>query len=216
MKFKANANISWEFEATTDDATKEALNQLNLMLPGHVGFRISSVAKPLSSQSKITLGVFTPDEVLPYLTSNITKREYKCGDKIYPVRMNSHRYFVFKKSTKCAACGIEGTKFLLEKHQMDASCHFNLYAEEGGVLVLMTCDHIMPKALGGRNIMSNYTCLCSICNNLKGDSLISYSGLGKLRQIYNENRRVLPHKKLAEKIKQERDGILDAERVNLV
>ncbi len=215
MKFKANAHISWEFEYEGPDATKEAVNQLNSMLPGHVVFRMGSVAKPLSKQTKITLGIFTLEEVFPYLTNNNVKREYKCGDKSYLVRMNSHRYFVFKNSAKCSACGLEGTKFLLEKHERDSQPHFNLYGEENGELVMMTKDHIVPKSCGGGNVMSNYVCMCSICNNLKGDTLISYKGLGKLREIYNENKRSLPHKKLAEKIKQEKEKILVEEKVGL-
>jgi len=116
----------------------------------------------------IHLGEFSPEDVLPYICKEEVKRDYIIGTKTYTVRMNSQRYFIFRESLKCVACGLEGTKMILEQNPSDKSPHFNLYAVENGRLVLMTKDHVQPKAYGGEDRHSNYQTMCSICNNLKG------------------------------------------------
>ena len=63
--------------------------------------------------------------------------------------MNSQRYFIFRESACCAACGLEGTVMVLEQNPHDRNPHFNLYAVEDGKHVLMTKDHVLPKAFGG-------------------------------------------------------------------
>jgi hypothetical protein len=196
MKYKASANIFWEFETEDKEPTKAAILQLAAMLPNHVSYRISKVAVPIAKQTKTTLGVFSPEEVLPYLTNSSEKKEYKVGNKSYFVSMNSHRYFVFRTNRKCAACGLEGTKFILESHAGAKTMHFNLYGEEEGKLVLMTKDHIRPKSLAGENVQSNYQNLCAICNNLKGNSPITLEGIAELRRVFNVNKRLMPKRQL--------------------
>jgi 5-methylcytosine-specific restriction endonuclease McrA len=196
MRHKATAHISWEFDHEGPDATKEAVKQLNSMLPGHVVFRIGSVHRASSRQSKIMLGVFKPEEVLPYLTNDDSKRDYLVGDKTYQVRLNSHRYFVFRTSLKCAACGLEGSKFILEQHEKDKTPHFNLYAEENGDLIMMTKDHILAKSKGGENNEKNYQTMCVCCNNLKANMPLTGEEVQTLRLIYNANRRTVCKKQL--------------------
>lgn len=143
----------------------------------------------------IHLGEFSPEDVLPYICKEEVKRDYIIGTKTYTVRMNSQRYFIFRESLKCVACGLEGTKMILEQNPSDKSPHFNLYAVENGRLVLMTKDHVQPKAYGGEDRHSNYQTMCSICNNLKGSCNITIEGIRELRKIYNEYRDA-PRKKL--------------------
>jgi hypothetical protein len=207
MRYRVVSKIQFEFDLEQGDPTKEALKLLNEMLPAYVSFRVDRVVKP-AKQSKITLGSFSPEEILPYLSKDDSKREYKVGNKSYWVRMNSHRYHMFSKSMKCAACGLEGNRFLLEQHSRNQRPHFNLYAEENGEFVLMTKDHIIPKSKNGLSTMKNYAVCCSICNNLKSNTEISYKGLGMLREIYNRNRRFVNRKELSIKIKEEREKIL--------
>lgn len=90
------------------------------------------------------------------------------GDR---VKIRSDRLLVFKrKGTKCVTCGIEGKFFAKEKHPKDKSWHFNLYAIKGnGEEVLMTKDHIKPKAKGGTDALYNYQPMCIECNAKKGD-----------------------------------------------
>lgn len=89
------------------------------------------------------------------------------------VRLDSHRYWVFKqKGCKCVECDIEGVFFAKEKHGNDLSYHFNLYAiNNKGEEVLMTKDHIIPKSKGGKDHIDNYQTMCIICNMRKADKL---------------------------------------------
>ena len=98
------------------------------------------------------------------------KRDYD-GD---PIKMGSQRYYVFKESVCCAFCNIEGKFFAKERHlnkkgqPCSESFHMNLYAiDENGNDVLMTKDHIIPRAKGGRDVLSNYQNSCFLCNELK-------------------------------------------------
>jgi len=90
------------------------------------------------------------------------------------IKMNSQRYRLFKRSCKCVRCGIEGTLMYLEKpiKSDETNWHFNLYAvKDDGTEVLMTKDHIIPKSIGGKNILENYQTMCAECNSKKGNAL---------------------------------------------
>ena len=189
MKIKANANISWEFEVgDSEDGFKVGLERLQQLLPPEFSIKISKIIKSKpKNQNQYTLGIFSPEEVLPYITNTQDKREFKVGEQIYLVKMNSHRYFVFKNSLECVACGLKGNKFLLEKNSHDAHPHFNLYGEENNKLILMTRDHILAKANGGEDKLSNYQTLCSLCNNLKGHTPMTIENIADLRKLYNES-----------------------------
>jgi len=210
--YKATATVTWEFDLTdqTGKPITLARKQLEAILPPTGDFKVFvKVDKLRRKQHRIVLGKFAPDDVLPYITNNDFRREYVVGDKAYPVKMNSHRYFVFRENRKCVSCGIDGTIFLLEQHPNDKSPHFNLYAEdEDGKLVLMTKDHIYAKAHGGEDRHSNYQTMCSICNNLKGSAHLSLAGIAELYEIYKENRKSLPRKKLAALIAENRTRLL--------
>lgn len=67
---------------------------------------------------------------------------------------------------KCQHCDRIGVTWFLEENRAK-QLHLDLYAEDG---VMMTIDHITPKSKGGKNEMSNYQCLCKICNETKGNS----------------------------------------------
>lgn len=91
------------------------------------------------------------------------------------VKTTSQRYAVFKKSVTCCKCGIEGQFLAVEKNIPDdisMNYHFNLYAvDDDGNEVLMTKDHIYPKAKGGKNMLSNYQTMCQKCNIKKADKV---------------------------------------------
>lgn len=89
------------------------------------------------------------------------------GFKVY---RESLRYATFyQKGTKCACCGKEGAYFKLEADENGEGFadrrHFNLYAEDG---TLMTKDHIRPRKLGGKDVISNMQTMCVECNRAKG------------------------------------------------
>lgn len=51
--------------------------------------------------------------------------------------------------------------------------HFNLYSYDGDEFVMMTQDHIIPKSKGGKDQLSNLQTMCKLCNNEKGNSIVS-------------------------------------------
>lgn len=119
-----------------------------------------------------TVGTYTIPEVLDHIGE---------GDREYDgwiVHMDSQRYELFKaKGTQCVRCGLEGTVFLLQRQRRESPtnpsnrAHFNLYAEVEGKWVLLTKDHIIPRAEGGRDQLSNYQTMCAPCNFAKADTL---------------------------------------------
>jgi hypothetical protein len=140
-----------------------------------------------------TLDKFTIQDILP-LSHCPTKRSFYIEELIFPeegivdikkyiVKMNVLRYKVFEKNINCYGCGIVGSMFYLQQHKKMNKCtkdnvaHLNLYAEDtnninDGNLILMTQDHIIPTAKGGKNILNNLKTMCAICNLNKADTLL--------------------------------------------
>ena len=91
------------------------------------------------------------------------------------VPMGSHRYQLYaEKGTTCVRCGIKGTYFALERGRGDNPnrFHFNLYGrDKHGHEVMITKDHIKPRAKGGKNKLSNYQPMCYKCNQRKADKV---------------------------------------------
>jgi len=121
----------------------------------------------------IRLGIVPIEDVLPYVVfdwrdKEHSKKEY-CGTK---VKMVSDRLRCFARSgIKCIHCGIEGKYFAVEKHfSQKNGYHLNLYAVEDGEEILMTKDHIIPYANGGKNNLDNYQTMCTDCNIAKGSN----------------------------------------------
>ena len=99
----------------------------------------------------------------------------KVGRRIYKVNIYSDRLQLFKSNCRCVKCGIEGNVMQLDLPKKHKTPHFNLYhRKEDGTEVLMTKDHIVPKIKGGKNHISNYQTMCSICNVEKGECIIRY------------------------------------------
>lgn len=75
---------------------------------------------------------------------------------------------------KCVRCGVEATRVLTytiesENHRVVYS---NIFAESR----MMTADHILPRAFGGADAISNLQLMCTNCNAKKG-TLLSPSEL---------------------------------------
>ena len=105
------------------------------------------------------------------------------GFKVYPISL---RYITFfNKGTKCVCCGREGAYFKLDKGDKKSTTrrHFNLYTADG---ILMTKDHIVPKAKGGKDCLDNMQPLCEECNHIKADLEISLQQLSLIRNIIKE------------------------------
>ncbi len=164
-----------------------------------------NVNKLKERPQKKRLGEFTVDDVIPFITS-LTQKEYTVNGQTYIVKMNSARYFVFRDNLSCVACGIIGTKMMLEQHPGDKTAHFNLYAEEDGELVLMTKDHIRAKSKNGPDELHNFTTMCCVCNNIKADYPITLEQLRTVRYFHNMNKNLMTKRDLSkltvEKVRQ--------------
>lgn len=194
MRFKATATVTWEVTANSVEEAKQIANKdLEVLKNDQILLKIDKLKEKVE---KIKLGEFSVEDVIPFLTKENTKKEYEYGGIKYQVKMNSDRYFLFRECMNCVACGLQGTKMILECYPADRSPHFNLYGEEEGKLILMTKDHIHAKSSGGENRHSNYQTMCLICNNLKAHFNLTLDGVRDLRKIYNENKTKVSKKDL--------------------
>ena len=92
------------------------------------------------------------------------------------VKVSGSRLRLYKKKgVVCVKCGLEGSFFRLERHMKhpEDKFHFNLYGvdEKTNTVFMMTKDHIIPKAKGGRNMFENLQPMCDTCNYEKKDTL---------------------------------------------
>ena len=201
MQYKVTIDFSYDLESEKDhDELLQYLEQeLNDLTKGIVlDKRQIRLNKMKAVKHKTRLASFDPNELLPHIDKEIKSKEFIIDGTVYTVRMDSSRYFVFKNSIECTACGLKGSKMILEINQHDKAPHFNLYAEENGRLILMTKDHKKPKSKGGKNEMDNYATCCCTCNNLKGnDESLTNENIRDLRIIYNKNKN-LPRRQFRE------------------
>ena len=123
------------------------------------------------------LGEFTLERVFKHTSLNPEDKPKSIRFKGQPVFMGSKRYLNFKAhGTACVECGFKGTYFALERHkyQNTGKYHFNLYGKDSkGVEIMLTKDHIVPKAKGGTDDLSNFQVMCAPCNSKKGDNYLT-------------------------------------------
>ena len=146
------------------------------------------------------LGIFPATEILEWITKKLqTKSEERVrkypffiGNIGHMVNVRSKRYQVFMKSTKCACCGLEGDFMGLDllarvQDSQNEFPHFNLYGYARGELILMTKDHILPKAKGGKDHASNFQTMCTLCNMIKADTEMTIEEVRaeRLRRVYS-------------------------------
>ena len=115
---------------------------------------------------------FLPEEIIPLIGED-TKKEFTVGDQTFIVNLSSGRLQCFTKSLTCVKCGRVGNIMSLDSFKstsQEPSAHINLYCQEGDKFYLMTKDHIVPKAKGGKDCVSNYQTMCEICNAHKGSN----------------------------------------------
>lgn len=127
------------------------------------------------------LGVLSLDEVLPLIPEKEplrTKQVYATFFGV-KVRLSSSRVITYKiHGVQCVGCPLKGEYFAVERQCRRGpgqSWHLNLYAlSEGGHEVMMTRDHIIPKALKGSTSVENSQPMCSTCNARKGSKLLAF------------------------------------------
>lgn len=214
MRYKVISKLIWEFES--NDSKEDCLNQIKKQLSEIVDltpddkeyqhFNVYMDLIPIKNKNTLQ---HIKEYDLEYIFSKITKDDkkipFKIGDTTYRVKMNSDRYLLFQKNSKCVVCNLDGTKMILDL-DVNNSSHFNLYGEENGQLILMTKDHILPKSKGGKDKLSNYQTMCSICNNLKSNFDLYLDQILELRKIYQNNDN-LSKKELSEIINIKREEL---------
>jgi len=67
----------------------------------------------------------------------------------------------------CVSCGLEATHFAVESSPGTERTHMNLYGVRNEEEILFTHDHILARALGGADDLSNSQTMCSPCNSRK-------------------------------------------------
>lgn len=113
----------------------------------------------------LPLIVFTPRELSA--ESHPEAMKLVQGDRI---NVTSLKLQTFKSSgVRCKICGCKGEYFAKEKYANQPYFHLNLYAVKDSREVLMTKDHIVPIAKGGRDKLNNFQTLCYDCNQVKAN-----------------------------------------------
>ena len=118
------------------------------------------------------LGRYSITEVFEYIDASP-----KNGQRIrfygHLMHLRSTRLLNFRvHGIICVKCGARGAFFAKERYGNDGP-HLNMYAfDNHGHPILMTRDHIKPKAKGGTNHLYNLQPMCVKCNSGKGDAWI--------------------------------------------
>jgi 5-methylcytosine-specific restriction endonuclease McrA len=119
----------------------------------------------------IQLATYDPTTVFESRNTPPVKGRYKLPDG-YEFRYSDRIKLFETKGVACVTCGIEGSVFVLETHDLTIHPHLNLYAvREDGKQILMTKDHIHPRSKGGADALENYDTMCSPCNGKKADKV---------------------------------------------
>jgi hypothetical protein len=87
------------------------------------------------------------------------------------------------QNTTCVCCGVIGSKFCLGEDNSGGK-HWDLYTDDD---IALTIDHILPKARGGTNHISNLQIMCLECNNLKLHHPERIEGYKKLLDLMKDS-----------------------------
>lgn len=110
----------------------------------------------------------------------------------------------YKENKGCSCCGAKLTHFNVEhqRGQVDGVFCLAPYATmENGREILLTWDHIVPKALGGSDHSDNSQIMCMKCNNEKGsnaDELID--------KLILQNPNIISHTRLKKALKKNKNN----------
>jgi len=125
--------------------------------------------------SAVSIKSYELQHVLPHIRAARTggPERIELDGELVAVTSVRLQTFAFK-GTRCVSCGIEGLRFRkVRTHPSDTRPHINLYAagQSDLIEVLMTKDHIIPRARGGSDALSNMQTMCFRCNERKGSSM---------------------------------------------
>jgi hypothetical protein len=133
-----------------------------------------SIREPIRVGLYRRLATFAVDEFLPLIGTPDKLAAHGATFKVTSSRLLTYKV----KGVCCVDCGLRGQYFALETGWTGPEdWHINFYAVKGGE-VMMTRDHIVPKAWGGADTVENSQPMCSPCNGRKGDK---FAGSNKNR-----------------------------------
>ena len=115
------------------------------------------------------------DEIMPFIGKEKHDFWVESEQRHLSVKCSSFRQLLWLSGTNCVCCGLKGSHVWIEKNSNLP--HLNLYAALNNKEILMTADHIVPKAKGGTNSSDNLQLLCERCNIYKSDKIISLPDL---------------------------------------
>ena len=117
---------------------------------------------------------FTVNYILKSFNHDVKKVPYHDAnnrERVLEFTSLSLKMRTILKSQRCKNCGIEGNVFKLESDYTECSPHLNLYYVLNDKIMMLTCDHIIPKSKGGLNVDENTQTLCRKCNIHKGSKI---------------------------------------------
>lgn len=125
----------------------------------------------MSNQAYESLGRLEVDDVVSRMKNGDESME-ALG---VTLKLSSTRMRTYTKGIACVTCAIRIAFFSAERQKRGSSqtYHLNAYAyNKHGEVVMMTSDHIHPKAHGGsKEDLKNRQPMCRPCNNRKADSM---------------------------------------------
>jgi len=137
----------------------------------------------------VTVGQFSLEEVFKHVP-NDKKRKIKAEFGKYTVKVSSDRLITFKRNHACVCCGLEGNVFCLQMTRKDMedgnAPHFNLYATSDNGDIMLTKDHILAIANGGKDVLNNYQTMCEHCNSIKAHGDISIDRLRIAKLMFDK------------------------------
>jgi hypothetical protein len=94
------------------------------------------------------------------------------GKECSPLKHRVMTYYVHGITCECGAKGefFAVERFTYDKGKLNTNTkyHLNFYAIVDGKEVMMTADHILTRAEGGKDHVDNFKPMCEPCNQLKG------------------------------------------------
>jgi len=149
-------------------------------------------------------GICTTEEILPLVKEHYGKNLPKPIFHGHPVGVSSLRMKTFQHDgLVCRRCGLVAKFFAVEDfyNAKAPQPHLNLYGVNAdGEEVLFTHDHILARALGGADNLSNVQTMCSPCNNKKAQG---ENPQNKKKELTPEEKAARAAKKAAKKASKE-------------
>src|SRR4051812_12602066 len=125
MRHRATATITWDFDVTASrpngslspkDIQEIAERHLG-QIPALDGINdlrlVVRVDKLKEKVEKVRVGEFKIEDVIPFIVKEEVKKDYVVEGIAHAVKMNSHRYFIFRECMDCICCGLKGTRMFL-------------------------------------------------------------------------------------------------------